>query len=317
MQSSTISFMKTVATHNNRFHPDDVFAVATLQIVFGKEQINIVRTRDEEKINQADIVVDVGMFYDAEVNRFDHHQPDAPVRDNSIPYAAFGLVWHAYGEVITTSYVTEKIEERLVLPIDAGDNGISLYNVKDGLVPPAELFAVITSYVPLGEVTEKEYDSAFSEAVDFAREYLLRIIKFYEYQQEEAVKAKALYEGANDKRILVSDKSISAQLFSDFEDVQVVVSPKQSEDELVWRATTVSEAGEAFERRVAFPETWGGLRDGGLEEASGIEGAKFCHRGLFLFVARDKAGAIKAAEAAVEYLVSGTGLEPVTSTMSM
>ena len=148
--------MKTVATHNNRFHPDDVFAVATLQIVYGKEEIRVVRTRDEEQIARADIVVDVGMVYDAEANRFDHHQPDAPVRDNGIPYAAFGLVWHAYGEVITSAYVCEKIEERLVLPIDAGDNGVSLYTVKDGLVPPAELFAVITSYVPFGEVTEKE-----------------------------------------------------------------------------------------------------------------------------------------------------------------
>ena len=50
--------IKKVATHNGKFHADDVFAVATLSLVFASE-IQVCRTRDEVTIATADIVVDV------------------------------------------------------------------------------------------------------------------------------------------------------------------------------------------------------------------------------------------------------------------
>jgi uncharacterized UPF0160 family protein len=52
--------MKTVATHSGGFHADDVFAVATFQLLLGKENIQVIRTRDEAVIAAADYVVDVG-----------------------------------------------------------------------------------------------------------------------------------------------------------------------------------------------------------------------------------------------------------------
>ena len=64
---------KTVAVHDGNFHPDDVFAVATLSILLDGK-IGVIRTRDEGEINKADYVLDVGHIYDPAKNRFDHHQ---------------------------------------------------------------------------------------------------------------------------------------------------------------------------------------------------------------------------------------------------
>ena len=79
----------------------------------------------------------------------------------------------------------------------------------------------------------------------------------------------------------------------------VVVAPKPSSEDILWRATTVNEPDKAFERRVNFPVEWAGKRDVELEQISGIEGSVFCHRGLFLYVAKTKEAAIEAAQRAV------------------
>ena len=89
-----------IVTHNAKFHTDDVFAVATLLILYPGAEV--IRTRDESIIKMADIVVDVGQVYDAGNNRFDHHQVGgAGKRENGIQYASFGLVWKKFCEILT------------------------------------------------------------------------------------------------------------------------------------------------------------------------------------------------------------------------
>ena len=65
--------MKKLVTHNANFHADDIFATATLDLVF-KSDIEVIRSRDPNIIESGDIVYDVGQIYDPERNRFDHHQ---------------------------------------------------------------------------------------------------------------------------------------------------------------------------------------------------------------------------------------------------
>ena len=50
---------KTVVVHNGNFHPDDVFCVALLSILYDGG-IKVTRTRDESVISKADYVMDVG-----------------------------------------------------------------------------------------------------------------------------------------------------------------------------------------------------------------------------------------------------------------
>jgi len=135
----------TIVTHSGQFHTDDVFAVATLQLMLEEKgySVVVVRTRDEHIVSNADYVVDVGEIYDPIQKRFDHHQQmGAGVREDGIPYASFGLVWKEYGESICEDKeIASLIEQRLVKPIDAMDNGINfmksdreglfMYDLKD------------------------------------------------------------------------------------------------------------------------------------------------------------------------------------------
>ena len=51
------------ATHSGSFHADDVLAAATLRRV--NPALPILRTRDQEQLNAADILFDVGRIFDS------------------------------------------------------------------------------------------------------------------------------------------------------------------------------------------------------------------------------------------------------------
>ena len=71
-------------THAGKFHADDVFATALLQII-----------RPDIRITRGFVVPDDfdGIVYDIGFGMFDHHQEPREYRANGIPYAAFGLLW--------------------------------------------------------------------------------------------------------------------------------------------------------------------------------------------------------------------------------
>lgn len=127
---------KILVTHDNTFHSDDVFATATLSILFNNN-IKVIRTRNENEIKKADFVYDVGGIYDKDKNLFDHHQlGGAGKRSNGVPYAAFGLVWEKYGEAICGSKdIADKLDKKLVQAVDANDNGFDLFTLKTEVAP--------------------------------------------------------------------------------------------------------------------------------------------------------------------------------------
>ena len=133
-----------LVVHDGNFHTDDVFAVAFLMLLRGAEYFDVIRSRDEALIAEADWVVDVGGTYDHKTRRYDHHQNGAPVRDTGVPYSAFGLLWKHYGvEWCGSETVAKRIEEKLVVPIDANDNGITictntLPNKRHRIITPAQ-----------------------------------------------------------------------------------------------------------------------------------------------------------------------------------
>ena len=87
--------MKYLITHDGYPHADDILAYALLSTVY--PEWKLVRTRDESIINMPEdcedkIVFDVGMKFDA-FHFFDHHQKEKKMRDEIIPFSAFGLIW--------------------------------------------------------------------------------------------------------------------------------------------------------------------------------------------------------------------------------
>jgi uncharacterized UPF0160 family protein len=287
--------MKTVVTHNGKFHPDDVFAVATIMLVEGNENVTVVRTREKAVISGADWVVDVGGEYDPERLRFDHHQLGAPVRENGIDYAAFGLVWRHYGEQVCGSKaVADAREEKLVQPIDAGDVGRQLYEVNELGIRPNELNDVISSYLPPWQ-SELDFDEQFLLAVDFAVAYLKRLIGRREAKERMKTLAIELYDKAPDKEVIVTEVGVSASEFIEYGDVVAVVMPDHTR-EGYWVVTLVPIEDGSYEYKKTFPKSWGGLRDEELAKESGIKGAQFCHKNRFIFVANSKEAALKATE---------------------
>ncbi len=293
-----------VVTHNSRFHADDVFAVATLDLAFDGK-IKVTRTRDEELIEKADIVLDVGNVYDAEKNRFDHHQKEgAGVRENGIPYASFGLIWKHFGRRLCNDRVWQYIENKIVQSIDAGDNGITTFSINETYgVSPYLAQSMLYSFMPSWKEKE-DFDEAFFKAVKFVKQILEREIlrATHSFEAEEFV-LKA-YEKAEDKRIVVLDKEWQ---FSDedvsrvlFEKTDVLFSIRYREESDQWSVKGIRIKIDDFPVRKQFPAEWGGLRDEELQKVSGVEDAVFCHRGLFLAVAKSLGGAKKLAEKAIE-----------------
>lgn len=290
--------MQKIVTHSGGFHADDVFAIATFQLLLGTENVEVVRSRDDEVIASADYVVDVGNVYNHEQKRYDHHQTGAPVRENGIPYAGFGLVWRHYGvEVCGSDEVAAAIEAQLVLPIDAGDNGISLYSLNEYEVSPFELYQMVGLFGPMWGSDESK-DEGFFEAVNWACGVLKRMIDKERAKLAMKELVKETHDAAEDKSMLVFEVPVSMVACIEYEDVQVVVCPDDPKSNDNWTATCVRKGFDTFEGRVVFPEQWAGLRDEELARVSGISDAIFCHKAQFFFVAKSKESAIKAAKMA-------------------
>ncbi len=287
-----------IITHNDRFHADDVFTMATLRILFGSKITEVVRTRDEEIIQTGDIVFDVGNIYDPETNRFDHHQKEgAGTRANNIPYAAFGLVWKKWGaELCGSQDAADLVDKKLVQMIDASDNGFSLYSYT---TPDVKEYVMDTICGAFGStwMEEDNYDEAFFEVVGFAEKIVRREIKGAQDKCAAIPLVEESYQKSEDKRIVVLDEYYPwHDTLSKYDEVLFVVSPSKEKDQ--WRVSAIQQ--ERFVNKKDFPVAWAGLRGVELEEASGIRDAMFCHRKLFLAAAKTRESAILLAKSAVE-----------------
>lgn len=295
--------MIKIATHDAKFHTDDVFAVATLFILLGKENCEVIRTRDKALITSADYVVDVGMIYDQEKNRFDHHQLEgAGQRENGIPYASFGLVWKKFGQKVCDSEsIYAYLDASLVQAIDALDNGMDITRALVPGVCPFDINSVVNQY-RLTWKEEGDWDKNFLECVVWAMQLLEREIKMaQDYEEAKAITIKA-YEDTEDKRLIMIDekydlgREIVSKVLSKFSEPIFAVLYRK--DVGNWQIVTIRK-GEGFESKKPLPEAWRGKVDGELSEISGVSGAVFCHRGGFMCVVDSKEGILALAEKAL------------------
>jgi uncharacterized UPF0160 family protein len=192
--------MQTIVTHSGSFDPDDVLAVAAVSLYLGQGNFEVVRSRENDVIEKADWVLDVGGVYDPVTRRFDHHQIDILTRENGIPFSAFGLVWKEIGEKVCGSKsVAQKLETSLVLPIDAADNQMSVCEPVYSGFTSFEFYDVINAYKPAWGSTE-DFDVGFNRAVSFARTLLRRMIAQGLGEEAMHVLIKKTYDAAEDKK---------------------------------------------------------------------------------------------------------------------
>jgi len=267
---------KTVVTHNGNFHADDVFSIAAIKCIF--PSFTLIRTRDLELINKADIVIDVGGEYDADKGRFDHHQRGgAGERENGIPYSSFGLIWQKYGLEICqgNQEVATSVDTGLVSVIDAIDCGHV-----EGVSTGVSLSHTISMFNPTWQ-EDSHFDECFDEAVVFASRVLARFIASASGGiSAKSIVAKAI-EDAADPRVIVLEKYTpwkrTVHALSD--EALYMVYPSSSGQ---WRIQTVPAELGSFDDRKPLPKQWAGLSDDALKEVTGLDDAMFCHNGLFI-----------------------------------
>ena len=306
--------MKKVITHSSRFHADDLFGVATLSLAFDGE-IEVTRTRDVTKFAAADIVLDVGGEYDEARDRFDHHQKGgAGAHPEGIPYASFGLVWKKYGpqavqhamhaaghkdmsaEFVKT--VADAVEERLVLGVDATDNGKNAFEETG----PAQLYEFDDIAGAFGSTwleANRTQDEGFFELLPFFIGVLRRqIMKSFASEEAKQIVAKT-YEASPDKRLLILDKNYPlGSLDEKYPDLLFVVTPDPADG--TWKLNTVRSGEETFSSKKLLPESWAGLRDADLAKVTGVPDARFCHNARFVAIAGTLEGIKKMAELALK-----------------
>lgn len=292
---------KKIITHNGTFHPDDVFACATLSLYLEKNNFRckIKRTRNEDIIKKGDLVVDVGGIYNPNINRFDHHQKEgAGKRENGVPYAGFGLVWKHFGEQVCDSKeVAEKIDKKLAQPIDAEDNGVVISSSIIDDVLPYDIYNIVGLYLP-EDRDGNECDSNFLELVKWARFVLLAEIKKEKYKAESAEKVIKYYNNTKDKRVIIIGENCPwRDTLSKYPEPLFVVTQNAKDS---WAVNTVRVDKNSFENRKNLPEKWAGLQDKELQDITGVPGAVFCHRNLFLAIVKTKEGAIRLSELALK-----------------
>lgn len=286
---------KTIVTHNGNFHADDVFSIAALKIIF--PSFTLIRTRDNEIINDADVVIDVGGQYDPQTDRFDHHQRGgAGARENGIPYSSFGLVWKKYGLAICddNQEVANAVDAGLVSTIDAIDCGHV-----EGVATGISLSQTISMFNPTWEEAS-DFDTAFEQAVEFARTLLIRFVASARGGlNAKKIVAQAIKQ-ADDPRLIVLERYTpwKKTVHSLSEKALYVVYPSHSGK---WIVQTVPAELGSFEDRKSLPVPWAGLSDEEFQAMTGIDDAMFCHNGLFIAGAESFESIMSLASMALDY----------------
>jgi uncharacterized UPF0160 family protein len=300
-------------THSGGFHADELLSSVILTRLFPDAQL--LRTRDRAWITpSADkIIYDVGGAFDAEAQIFDHHQRPGPLREDGQPFRSFGLIWAQYGPAYLAAMdvpkddvdaIHAKFDSKFVLPIDLLDNGAMEPSVA-GPLSILTLPSLLGSLKPVfDDASPTADDDAFMSALPIARSFVeAQIRNLTAKARAQSIVLEAI-EKAGSSAILELPMGMpyrSALDQAEADHILFVVTPR-GED---WTIGGIKLSNDTFEQRADLPAAWAGLTDAALEDASGVEGAKFCHNARFIAVASSRDAILKMAEIAVTEHLQG------------
>ena len=268
-------------THGGKFHADDVFSAALL--LYLNPEIQIERGNQVPE-NYEGIVFDVGR------GAYDHHQKDSRVRENGIPYAAFGLLWEVLGAEILGEDLAVQFDESFVQPLDQNDN----------TGEKNELATLIGNFNPTWDA-KGGTDEAFFQAVSVAGMILEN--KFQRYfgneradkRVEEVLRAheadlKTGRVPVEQEKILILPEFVPCQKHLSETKIAFVIFPSNRGGYCI----QPQKREYSMNYKCSFPEEWLGLEKEALEEVTGLESASFCHKGGFLMTTGTLEDAVKA-----------------------
>lgn len=273
----------TAFTHSGKFHADDVFSSALL--LYLNPEIRIIRGNKVPEDFDG-IVFDIGR------GRYDHHQKDSRIRENGIPYAAFGLLWEELGAEIFGEELAQKFDESFVQPLDNNDN----------TGEKNELATLIGNFNPTWDA-QGGNDEAFFQAVSVAGMILENKFERYlgneraDKRVEEILEEhqKAILSGEKSKeeaRILILPEFVPCQKRLSETDIAFVIFPSNRGGYCI----QPQKKEYSLNYKCSFPVEWLGLENEELVAATSLSSAGFCHKGGFLMTTGILEDAVKACE---------------------
>ena len=273
----------TAFTHSGKFHADDVFSSALL--LYLNPEIRIIRGNKVPEDFDG-IVFDIGR------GQYDHHQKDSRIRENGIPYAAFGLLWEELGAEVLGEELAQKFDESFVQPLDNNDN----------TGEKNELATLIGNFNPTWDA-QGGNDEAFFQAVSVAGMILENKFERYLGNERADKRVEEILE-EHQKAILSGEKSK--------EEARILILPefvpcqkRLSETEIAFVIFPSNRGGYCIQPqkkeyslnyKCSFPVEWLGLENEELAAATGLPSAGFCHKGGFLMTTGTLEDAVKACE---------------------
>uniref|UniRef100_A0A182QRS7 Uncharacterized protein n=1 Tax=Anopheles farauti TaxID=69004 RepID=A0A182QRS7_9DIPT len=324
-----------IGTHDGIFHCDEVLACFMLQQLPRYASAEIIRTRDMTKLDECDVVVDVGGIFDRERHRYDHHQgtfnetlrtlrPELGIKWD-IRLSSAGLVYTYFGEEVISevlkrkqgkeptaeclSAVYKKVYDGLISEIDAIDNGVPMfeggeprYNISTHLSPRVGAFnARWDEPSPAPGCLER-----FDKAKAYVGAEFVDKVTFYAscWWPARDIVAKAL---TNRVTLHESGEIMELERFCPWK--EHLYQLEQEEDlvgkikyviyfnkESDWRVICVPVQSSSFVCRKFLAKPWRGIRNAELEQVSGVTGATFCHQTGFIGGNRTREGALQMAK---------------------
>ena len=335
-----------IATHNGVFHCDDALACFLLKNLDELYGADIIRTRDEELIAKADVVVDVGAVYDHVNRRYDHHQRSfnetlRTLRGGSwanIKLSSAGLVYHHYGSRIiskllkkdvdpseldrVTDVVFSKVYERFIKEIDAIDNGVSICN-NPAYEIHTHISARVKELVPAWneELNDHILLKRFHEAMALVGKEFLTQVNFY---GKTWYPVRSYVFEAVKKRLTIDESGFIIDLSDNKwggsfpwkehllmieEELGLIGTFKfviYKDTSDNYRVQAIPVDPSSFISRVPLHQEWQGLRDDKLVEKSGIPGSFFVHATGFIGGNKTREGAIQMARKSLELHVANS-----------
>jgi uncharacterized UPF0160 family protein len=313
-----------IVTHGGKFHADDAWAVAVLNVLFPESEV--IRTRNPAIIEAADFAVDVGGIWDPAKGRFDHHQKGfSATRSTGVPYASAGLVWKEYGArcvgALAASHAAHQLTEdealQIAYAIDADIvQYLDLSDVGAAKNAPGGygLSAVISGFNPnwldeqrmgYGDAADAYRLSQFRRAMDILTDIMTNSVKYRvgALISVEQVRQSEVLEGGKVLFLKNSALPWSAVVRKEMPEVLFVISHNLAEQRYMLHTVPVSP--ENFTARADLPEAWAGLRDAELAAVTGVPDAGFCHNGRFIAAAKSFEGVRAMAELALQAVEEG------------
>lgn len=255
---------KKIIVHGGKFHADDVFCVAMAQIL--NPSIKVERVFKTEGLEDSKVIIcDIGG------GRYDHHQADAEVREDGHKFAACGLFFRDFGELLFPREESKKaFHDAYILPIEDCDNGLS----------PNPLSVTISAFNGSWETTPEERERGFADAVTFAKGILEREISIMESKQKAETLVKDALAKSNNGLVILN-QYLPTDMFVGT-GAKLVISPSLRGG---YQLLTVKKEVSSFEDVISLPKAW-------LEEKPA--GCTFVHQARFIASFETKEDAIKA-----------------------